>query len=362
MRGAGGGEQRKGVPLERWDVEYTKLIGDKKKRISVETVENAIRRAFEDDMVHQWRISLKCLLSGQRIKVPTRYVDCIHMECFDLEPFLRMKTQKNILTCPICQRDVENALDGLRIDKYFENVLISLPEAMQVELRPDGSFTEVQKESDVIAIDEEESHLSDNNTSGLEEGELFSTDNDECITLSDAEEYIPPNKKPTLELEKTNSRKARQLQLEPTIPIGGGYESQLGSQASNRSPASPIYGVRPMYSPNYSPVSPTYSPRSQNYSPKSPSYSPRSPSYSPASPRYSPSSPQDSPSIPQYSPSSPESWPSSLQYSPSSPPYSPSSPPYSPSSSKYSPSSSQYSPRGNAPSWVDIIIQPKKQG
>ncbi|KAI1718269.1 RNA recognition motif domain-containing protein [Ditylenchus destructor] len=211
-------EKRKGVPLERWDVEYTKLICDEKKRISVETVKNAIRSAFEDDMVHQWRITLKCLLSGQRIKVPTRYVDCIHMECFDLEPFLRMKTQKNFLTCPICQRGVENALDGLRIDKYFANVLISLPDALQVELRHDGSFTEVQEESDVIAIDDEESHLSDNNTSALEEGELSSTDNDECITLSDEEEYIPPNKKPALELEKTNSRMRRQLQQEPTIP------------------------------------------------------------------------------------------------------------------------------------------------
>ncbi|KAI1719686.1 RNA polymerase rpb1, domain 1 domain-containing protein [Ditylenchus destructor] len=147
-------------------------------------------------------------------------------------------------------------------------------------------------------------------------------------------------------------------------PAGGGYESQLGS------PASPIYGASPMYSPSYSPVSPTYSPTSPSYSPTSPSYSPTSPSYSPTSPsysptspsysptspsysggvdyspsaRYSPTSPRYSPSSPQYSPTSPSYSPTSPQYSPTSPTYSPTSPTYSPTSPTYSPTSPQYSP------------------
>ncbi|KAI1696054.1 zinc-finger double domain-containing protein [Ditylenchus destructor] len=179
-----------GVLLKRWEVEYSKLINNENRRIPLETVKTAIRSAFEDGMFEQWRITLKCQLSGQRIKVPARYADCTHIECFDLEAFLRMKTQKNLLVCPICQKEVEKPLANLRIDEYIETVLSTLPDAMQVELLRDGSFTEVHEESIVEpnVINDEEPYVQDSNTSYFDVKQEVLQDDDDYITLSDAED------------------------------------------------------------------------------------------------------------------------------------------------------------------------------
>ncbi|KAI1697706.1 MIZ/SP-RING zinc finger domain-containing protein [Ditylenchus destructor] len=179
-----------GVLLKRWEVEYSKLISNENRRIPLETVKTAIRSAFEDGMFEQWRITLKCPLSGQRIIVPARYADCTHIECFDLEAFLRMKTQKNLQVCPICQKEVEKPLTNLRIDKYIETVLSTLPDTMQVELLPDGSFTEVHEKFVVVpnVIDDEEPYVQDGNTASFDVKQEVLEEDDEYITLSDGED------------------------------------------------------------------------------------------------------------------------------------------------------------------------------
>ncbi|KAI1707494.1 MIZ/SP-RING zinc finger domain-containing protein [Ditylenchus destructor] len=193
-----------GVLLKRWEAEYSKLISNKNRRISLETVKTAIRGAFKDGIVKQWRITLKCLLSGQRIKVPARYADCTHIQCFDLETFLRMKTQKNILVCPICQKEVKEPLNFLRIDKYIENVLSTLPHTMQVELLPDGSFTEVHEELVVVSnvITDEEPYVQDSDTSFDVKQEI----------LEDAGEYIALNDDQTCYATNTQTNVKSELE------------------------------------------------------------------------------------------------------------------------------------------------------
>ncbi|KAI1701181.1 MIZ/SP-RING zinc finger domain-containing protein [Ditylenchus destructor] len=179
-----------GVLLELWEVEYSKVISNKNRRIPSEKVKTAIRSAFEDGMFEQWRITLKCPLSGHRIRVPGRYADCTHIECFDLEAFLRMKTQKNIRVCPICQKEIEKPLTNLRIDRYIETVLSTMPDSMQVELLPDGSFTEVHEKFVVEpnVISDEEPFVQDNNALSLEIKQEISEENVECTMLSDGED------------------------------------------------------------------------------------------------------------------------------------------------------------------------------
>ncbi|KAI1695217.1 MIZ/SP-RING zinc finger domain-containing protein [Ditylenchus destructor] len=158
------------VLLTQWEVEYSKLISNEKRRIPLESVKTAIRSAFKDGMFEHWRITLKCPLSRQRIRVPVRFADCTHVECFDLETFLQMKMQKNFLVCPICQKQVEKPMANLRIDKYIEEVLSTLPDALQIDLQSDGSFTEVH-EKFVVApnvIDDEILYVQDNNAPALE--------------------------------------------------------------------------------------------------------------------------------------------------------------------------------------------------
>ncbi|KAI1699352.1 MIZ/SP-RING zinc finger domain-containing protein [Ditylenchus destructor] len=179
-----------GMLLKRWQMEYSKLISNQNRRIPLETVKTAIRSASEDGMFEQWRITLKCPLYGQRIKVPARYADCVHIECFDLEAFLRMKTQKNLLVCPICQKEVKKPLTNLRIDTYIETVLSTLPHAMQVELLSDGSFTEVFEEFVVVpnVINDEGPFVQDEHAPSFDVKQEVLEDADEFITLSNSED------------------------------------------------------------------------------------------------------------------------------------------------------------------------------
>ncbi|KAI1696121.1 c2H2-type zinc-finger domain-containing protein [Ditylenchus destructor] len=183
-----------GVLLKRWEVEYSKLINNENRRIPLETVKTAIRSAFEDGMFEQWRITLKCQLTGQRIKVPARYADCTHIECFDLEAFLRMKTQKNLLVCPICQKEVEKPLANLRIDKYIETVLSTLP--------PNFAVQEVSEDDEYIT-------LSDGEDESLEEIAIVDM---KPISLMPLNMDIKPKITSSLEPEQIHSGEGQEIQ------------------------------------------------------------------------------------------------------------------------------------------------------
>ncbi|KAI1705978.1 MIZ/SP-RING zinc finger domain-containing protein [Ditylenchus destructor] len=189
-------KKKKGILLREWEPEYKKLCKDNQKRIPQQQTTTAIRNAFAGGMLQQLRISLKCQLSGQRVKVPARYADCKHIECFDLETFLQMKTKANLLVCPICQNDVEDAsntgLENLRIDRYIENVLSTLPNAMHIDLQPDGSFTEVHEQAVAreapAVIDDIEADVQDGNTPVFEIKQEVTDCHISYITLGDSDE------------------------------------------------------------------------------------------------------------------------------------------------------------------------------
>ncbi|KAI1695758.1 hypothetical protein DdX_19401 [Ditylenchus destructor] len=131
-----------GVVLKRWEVEYSKLINNENRRVPLETVKSAIRSAFEDDLFEQWRITLKCQARLKR--------------AFEL---------------------------------YIETVLSTLPDAMQVELLRDGSFTEVHEEFVVPnVINDEEPFVQESNTPSSDVKQENLEDDDEYITLSDGED------------------------------------------------------------------------------------------------------------------------------------------------------------------------------
>ena len=49
------------------------------------------------------RVSLKCPISGKRMALPARGQDCKHLQCFDLEAYLRLNGDRGSWKCPICQ-------------------------------------------------------------------------------------------------------------------------------------------------------------------------------------------------------------------------------------------------------------------
>ena len=49
------------------------------------------------------RVSLKCPISGKRMALPARGQECKHLQCFDLEAYLRLNGDRGSWKCPICQ-------------------------------------------------------------------------------------------------------------------------------------------------------------------------------------------------------------------------------------------------------------------
>ncbi|BBN14066.1 hypothetical protein MPTK1_6g08590 [Marchantia polymorpha subsp. ruderalis] len=85
-------------------------------------------------------VTLRCPMSGGRIKVAGRFKPCTHMGCFDLNTFVEMNQRARKWQCPICLKNY--SLENLVIDPYFNRVTSALKgyaeDVTEVELKPDG--------------------------------------------------------------------------------------------------------------------------------------------------------------------------------------------------------------------------------
>ena len=51
-------------------------------------------------------LSLKCPMSFQRMDVPIRGIHCTHLNCFDLNSYIRTSIVKQSFNCPICNKEL----------------------------------------------------------------------------------------------------------------------------------------------------------------------------------------------------------------------------------------------------------------
>ena len=49
------------------------------------------------------KVSLKCPITFKRIILPARGQDCKHIQCFDLESYLQMNSERGSWRCPVCK-------------------------------------------------------------------------------------------------------------------------------------------------------------------------------------------------------------------------------------------------------------------
>ncbi|KAI1695791.1 MIZ/SP-RING zinc finger domain-containing protein [Ditylenchus destructor] len=111
-------------------------------------------------------------LTKERIVTPVRYRTCRHFQCFDLKGFFAMKAKRNFLECPICNSKLDNELDGLCIDKYFQKMLSEVIGATETEILSDGTFRAALTQSALIipkVIDDEEPYAPDHSTTHIGE-------------------------------------------------------------------------------------------------------------------------------------------------------------------------------------------------
>ena len=49
------------------------------------------------------KVSLKCPITYRRIDLPARGHDCKHIQCFDLESYLKLNVERGAWKCPVCK-------------------------------------------------------------------------------------------------------------------------------------------------------------------------------------------------------------------------------------------------------------------
>ena len=83
--------------------------------------------------------SLICPLSMERIKVPVRGVNCLHLSCFDFWKFIQYQREFGEWKCPICMKAC--ALSDLMVDPVIESVLSDVPPQVDsIDIDKNGEY------------------------------------------------------------------------------------------------------------------------------------------------------------------------------------------------------------------------------
>ncbi|XP_078316465.1 zinc finger MIZ domain-containing protein 1-like isoform X2 [Crassostrea virginica] len=90
------------------------------------------------------KVSLKCPITFRRIMLPARGHECKHIQCFDLESYLQLNTERGSWRCPVCSKTA--LLEGLEIDQYIWGILTNLhtTEFEEVTIDPMAAWKPVQ--------------------------------------------------------------------------------------------------------------------------------------------------------------------------------------------------------------------------
>lgn len=92
----------------------------------------------QDDVI----VSLRCPMSGARMREAGRFKDCTHMGCFDLSTLVELNQRARKWQCPTC--GVNHSHSNVIVDPYFHVITQSLAnfdeEVTDVEVKADGSW------------------------------------------------------------------------------------------------------------------------------------------------------------------------------------------------------------------------------
>lgn len=83
------------------------------------------------------KISLKCPITKSRIRLPARGHECKHVQCFDLEAYLMINSERGSWRCPECSKSA--ITDTLEIDQYIWAILNTLSNSDVDEVIIDSS-------------------------------------------------------------------------------------------------------------------------------------------------------------------------------------------------------------------------------
>lgn len=118
---------------------------DRVMKLLADTWGNSVDEEEEDEItcVISNKLKLRCPLSFERVVIPVRGEQCMHLQCFGLQAYLesnmKMRALNNRWTCPVCNTALRP--QDLRIDGYVEKVLSETPSHIdEVLIMQDGSY------------------------------------------------------------------------------------------------------------------------------------------------------------------------------------------------------------------------------
>ncbi|KAH7705692.1 MIZ zinc finger family protein [Aphelenchoides avenae] len=115
------------IDLDVWQTTKRAILDDESNILPYDTTKQRILDYYssvdadEDIQTERLKVTLTCPLSKSRIKEPSRSRLCVHLQCFDLDNFLRSNAKREKPKCPIC--GVEADFDKLLVDEYVKGCI-----------------------------------------------------------------------------------------------------------------------------------------------------------------------------------------------------------------------------------------------
>eukprot|EP00200_Dunaliella_tertiolecta_P017767 CAMPEP_0202412716 /NCGR_PEP_ID=MMETSP1128-20130828/26710_1 /ASSEMBLY_ACC=CAM_ASM_000463 /TAXON_ID=3047 /ORGANISM="Dunaliella tertiolecta, Strain CCMP1320" /LENGTH=621 /DNA_ID=CAMNT_0049018683 /DNA_START=20 /DNA_END=1882 /DNA_ORIENTATION=+ len=111
---------------------------------AIERVKREIKSSDEDIEVDHAVVSLKCPLTGARVKTPARFSEIEGLMFFDLDAFLSVAERSRKWQCPNSMRN--SSVYTLQVDAFMSSILGSLqdlPDVAEVQVSPQGQWRPV---------------------------------------------------------------------------------------------------------------------------------------------------------------------------------------------------------------------------
>ncbi|KII65513.1 E3 SUMO-protein ligase PIAS2 [Thelohanellus kitauei] len=131
---------------------YSLIIGRKKNKneicqqvlnnpmISIDQSLAILKQPKSDDQDIQFEgklvVSLRCPISLTIMQTPVRFMQCKHVQCFDLESYLSLMLQYPTFICPVCE--FKGSLKTLHVDQFMKKILHENPDCGSVSIEMDG--------------------------------------------------------------------------------------------------------------------------------------------------------------------------------------------------------------------------------
>ncbi|OVA06961.1 zinc finger protein [Macleaya cordata] len=86
-------------------------------------------------------VNLRCPMTGFRMKIAARFKPCVHIDCFDLESFVKLNEWSSMWQCPHCFGNY--CSEQIIIDPYINRIITQMQDRRdenEIVVMPDGSW------------------------------------------------------------------------------------------------------------------------------------------------------------------------------------------------------------------------------